>query len=546
MSYMKWSDAFVTGIEIIDTQHQGLVDMLNQLAELLLHSHAIHQHDTQNLVSGLLKYVAEHFSTEEQLMEEYQIDPRHSLHHIHAHRDFAAKVGYALEQFDDSQGISGIELLQFLSNWLVFHILGEDRRLVREIKAIQSGLLPTLAFEQVQGNRAEISNNANDVLVNALVNLYSQLSEQHQLLIQQNTDIASANVELENYRQCLEQQIDEKTQALQKANQELKLALEKVQSASQAKSRFLGIISHELLTPINVILGFSSLLEHATIPEKQKTQAKKITQAGRELNGLLDEVLTYSRLDAGDLNIEAISFLPGALLSVVVDRFKTHAEEKALKIKVNVDPEITYLLGDEEHLRQAVEILLSNAIKYTDNGRIDLSASLLEKTADKVKLEFAVRDTGIGIPFERQQDLFQQFEQLNSSTTRRHKGIGLGLAICSRLVDLMDGELGFVSQPNQGSTFRIQVWLLIDQSKKTLVPEPNAQSDSTLLVNQNKQIESLLQLLAEGDMQARNLFMQVAASLHQKLGDAAYQQISKQIHDYQFDEAVVTLQDCGL
>lgn len=544
--FMQWSDAFVTGIDIVDRQHQGLVTMLNQLAELLLDSSEIDPRDADDLIQGLLHYVAEHFATEERLMEQYRIDPRHSQHHIHSHRDFAAKVGFTLEQFGKGQTISGIDLLQFLSNWLVFHILGEDKQLTQAIIAIQAGTPPALAFEQIQGCDAVIPNTANDVLVNAVINLYSQLSEQHQLLIQQNAAIEQARGELDHYRQFLEQRVAEQTESLQKTNLELAQALEQAQVASQAKSRFLGIISHELLTPINVILGFANLLEQAAIPEKHKLQANKISQAGRELNGVLNEVLTYSRLDVGDHDIDRVSFLPGGLLAVAVDRFQTQAQAKDLKIHVEVDPEFPYLLGDEERLRQAVEILLSNAIKYSDHGNITLTANILEKASDSVKAELAICDSGIGIPFERQPALFQQFEQLDSTTTRRHQGIGLGLAICSRLVKLLGGELSFVSQPNQGSTFRIQLWLPIDSTKQSLAQQPVLGHDTSVSDVQAKQLKTLVQLLSDGDLEARNVFVQLVPVLQQSLGEETFSQLWKQIHDYQFDKVLAILRNNAL
>lgn len=549
MSYLNWNNAFVTGIEIVDQQHQRLVDMLNQLAELLLNSATINQQDAKGLIDGLVSYVAEHFSTEERLMQQFEVDPRHSQHHVHSHRDFANKVSYTLEQFSKDQSLSGVELLQFLSNWLIFHILGEDQKMAREIEAIQSGLSPSQAYDAVQGSDAEISSSANDVLVNALVSLYAQLSKQQHLLIQQNANIANAHAELDRYRQILEQQVSLKTTELRQTNAALLLALDKANAASTAKTRFLAVISHELLTPINVILGFASLIEHAEIPDKQRGQAKKISQAGKELNSLLNEVLTYSRLDANELNIEAVIFLPGALLSIAVDRMKAQAREKNLELNHDAEPNFPCLLGDEEHLRQAVEILLSNAIKYTDQGSVNLTAKQLEATVDRVKVEFAIQDTGIGIPLERQKDLFQQFEQLNSSLSRKHKGIGLGLVICSRLVSLMGGELTFESQPGFGSTFRITLWLQKDQSTTNAVYQQGSALDPATIDSDYREIERLEKLLSEGDLEARQLFLQLTPRLAHQLSPESFSTLTEHIQSYQFDQALHTLlkavSDCG-
>ncbi|WP_054763791.1 bacteriohemerythrin [Methylomonas koyamae] len=265
MTFMTWSDNYLTGIEAIDRQHKTLVAMINDAAPELAASPALDIEVALPLLDGLLDYVAGHFQTEERIMASSGIDSRHLQHHQAMHGEFHRQVLALRRRVESGDDIDGTEVLRFLSNWLAFHILGEDQRMARELEAIGAGIAANEAYESTEGSKAEILQGANDVLVNALVNLFSQMTEQNRALAEKNAVLQAAHRELDNYRRTLEQQVEIRTA-------ELRQAKEAAEAASHAKSRFLGTVSHELLTPLNAILGFAHLLEQARFRRKPRNR----------------------------------------------------------------------------------------------------------------------------------------------------------------------------------------------------------------------------------------------------------------------------------
>lgn len=539
MAYMNWSDAFVTGIEIVDIQHRGLVDLINRAAESLIQSESVSFENAKPLLDALVDYVGMHFSTEDGLMVTHGLDTRHQEHHHQAHADFASHVTEMLQQMQRDGVVDGHNLLRFLSNWLAFHILGEDQRMAREIKIILKGATPEEAFELTEGSKAEILRSANDVLVNSMVDLFAQLSDRNRQLAEKSARIEQAHAELDQYRLSLEAQVAERTRDLQKANAELEQARDAAESASLAKTRFLGTISHELLTPLNVIQGFANLIHSSPIAEKQRDQAWRILQSASHLTGLMQEVMYYARLDANEVNLQPERFLPASLLTSVADRWAAEARAKGLELRSGVDPALPALLGDCGHLMHALGALVSNAIKFTDRGGIALEAHLKERGEGRVRVEFVVRDSGIGIPLERQHELFKLFEQLDSSTTRRHGGLGLGLLVCARLAHLMGGELTFESRPGEGSVFRITLWLDVEAagSAGTVGEDAPALTEDALLA----EAAHLEQLLADDDMEARQQFARIESCLRARADAEPVSTLGSQIRDYDFSGALDTL-----
>jgi signal transduction histidine kinase len=195
------------------------------------------------------------------------------------------------------------------------------------------------------------------------------------------------------------------------------------------------------------------------MPQKQKDQVIYVMDASRQLHNMFTELLTHIQLNSGEMTVENKPFSPLSLLTNVSERIYKNVVAKGLSVSTEVDPVLPLLLGDEPLFKHALDILASNAVKFTHQGSISLAAQLLDKKEDRVHVAFTVKDSGIGIPIERQHELFKAFEPLDASLTRPYSGMGLGLSICAQLVKLLGGELDVESSLHSGSLFRMKVWL---------------------------------------------------------------------------------------
>jgi PAS domain S-box-containing protein len=260
--------------------------------------------------------------------------------------------------------------------------------------------------------------------------------------------------ELSQYRQHLEGLVEQQTRTLRDTNSNLELALTKSESATRAKSSFLSNMSHEIRTPMNAVLGLTYLLEKTVLQSDQRDLVRKIIAAGHSLLGIINDILDVSKIEAGRLEVEHVPFRLSAVLENVVNVTAPNIGDKDVELVVGFnDVGVEHLYGDALRLEQILTNLTSNAIKFTARGEISIHVAVISEIGDKVMLRFAVTDSGIGIPPERQQDIFQAFTQQDTSTTRRYGGTGLGLTICRHLVQLMNGEIGLNSEPGKGSQF---------------------------------------------------------------------------------------------
>jgi two-component system sensor histidine kinase/response regulator len=238
------------------------------------------------------------------------------------------------------------------------------------------------------------------------------------------------------------------------AQQAILEAKEKAVQASAAKSHFLANMSHEIRTPMNAVLGLSYLLLQGELGAAQREQLRRIQSSSQHLLDILNDILDYSKVEAGKLKIEHIVFDLADVLRHVESLLVDKAASKGLALLFEMDPAMPRrLLGDPLRLGQLIVNYANNALKFTQQGQVRIALELREHSAHEVLLYCAVSDTGIGLSPEQQALLFQSFQQADSSTTRQYGGTGLGLAICKQLAALMQGEVGVHSVPGQGSTF---------------------------------------------------------------------------------------------
>ncbi len=259
-------------------------------------------------------------------------------------------------------------------------------------------------------------------------------------------------------RKLRELEMAQTNERLQRAISHAEQAAREARRANQAKNTFLAHMSHEIRTPMNGVVGMTGLLASTELTEEQRDYVRTIQTSAEALIAIINDILDYSKIEAGRIDLEHNRFSPRELVEESVELLAPLAHEKGLEMLLDVDPELPYVVhGDATRLRQVLMNLVANAVKFTARGEVEVSLRARALDEGRIGLDFAVRDTGIGIPSDRLDRLFQPFSQVDASMTRRFGGTGLGLAICRRIVELMGGHICVESEVGKGSTFHVQV-----------------------------------------------------------------------------------------
>lgn len=269
--------------------------------------------------------------------------------------------------------------------------------------------------------------------------------------------------------------------------EDLRIAKEDADKATRSKSEFLARMSHEIRTPMNAILGMAEMLQESGLNEEQDEYVKTFSSAGELLLGIINDILDFSKIEVGQIKLESIPFHLHDLISDVSKLFVYRAEEKGLDLNMHVDPGLAArYMGDPTRIRQILINLAGNALKFTKQGGVSIRVEQAVNESGAPCCLFSVRDTGIGIPKEKADAIFESFAQADSSTTREFGGTGLGLAISKKLVELMGGSIWVESAPNQGTTFFFKLPLVPDFQTAQTEVRPVLAADTRLLVLEDK------------------------------------------------------------
>jgi len=296
------------------------------------------------------------------------------------------------------------------------------------------------------------------------------------------------------YRREIAHDVDE----LKRSETELIEAREAALSASRAKSEFLSSMSHEIRTPMNAVLGMADVLAETDLTGEQSRYVNTIINNGNLLLELINSILDLAKVESGRVSLERVPFSPREVVERVLETLAIRAHEKRLELVAQIDSKVPELVvGDPFRLRQILTNLVGNAIKFTEHGHVLIALQIDPKAAEL--LRFEVRDTGIGIPADKLDSLFEPFSQADSSTSRRYGGTGLGLAIVARLVALMDGEIAIESKPGAGSVFRFSVGFATPATPLALQdPLPDFSNRKILVTDDNSaNCEAIRMMLAE-------------------------------------------------
>ncbi|TLD44475.1 MAG: Sensor histidine kinase RcsC [Accumulibacter sp.] len=604
MSLLGWNSHFETGIESVDSQHRWLVERVNELAPLLATAGDQVPDGIAELFDQLRDYADRHFASEEELMSSQGVDPRHIAKHHEAHRRFAAEVEEMAAACLSRGGASGRKLLGFITHWVVFHILGEDQDLARQLHGIGDGMAPHAAFESIGSCAMDPARLA---LSHALIDMYahfSEMAEHHETLVGElelrNRLIADYTCDWETWtapdgemRYCSPSCLritghdakaffdnpglllsithpddaavvgkhlcggsadagwhemtfrirdpggnwrwlehvcqpvfddDGQFQGRRASNRDvsdsiamarqLADALATAEKAAQAKTEFLSNMSHEIRTPLNAVVASSLLMLKDIREPGQRRRLQRIVSSSQHLLALISSILDLAKIEAGKIEIERTPFMLASVLDTVSSQVEERLRDKGIAWLVEIGPGVPErVLGDPLRLGQILVNFAGNAVKFTDRGEVALTVHRVGEDVAGHRIRFAVRDTGCGFDPAKADRIFRPFVQEDGSTTRKHGGCGLGLAICRQLAGLMAGAVGAETEPGRGSTFWFETTLPEAVPQPFLASRAKLNGRRAMLISaETGDLEQIRHILAR-----QGIHVQQADAVHQLL-----------------------------